>query len=65
MGSDNRVRVVQVKTGRRAGGYVELLDGPPAGALVLLRAASFVLPGDLVRPQVTDGLAPSSAAKGG
>ncbi|MEI9965007.1 MAG: efflux RND transporter periplasmic adaptor subunit [Caulobacteraceae bacterium] len=47
---DNRVRQVSVKTGRRAGGYVELLEGPPAGSRVLLGAGSFVLPGDLVRP---------------
>ncbi len=50
VGADNRVGVVQVKTGRRSNGFVELTDGPPAGAWVLLRAASFVLPGDLVKP---------------
>ena len=50
VGPDNRVRIVQVKTGRRGGGYVELAEGPPAGSWVLLRAASFVLPGDLVKP---------------
>ncbi len=51
IGSDNRVRVQAVKTGRRGNGYVELMQGPPAGSWVLLRAASFVLPGDLVQPQ--------------
>jgi HlyD family secretion protein len=50
VGSDNHVRVVPVKTGRRAAGYVELAKGPPSGAWVLLRGASFVLPGDLVKP---------------
>ena len=55
VGPDNLVRVVQVKTGRRSGGYVELTDGPPAGSWVLLRAASFVLPGDLVKPIRTQG----------
>ena len=55
VGADNRVRVAPVKTGRRANGYVELTDGPPAGAWVLLRAASFVLPGDLVKPIRTQG----------
>lgn len=50
VGADDRVQMASVKTGRRAGGYVELLDGPPAGAVVLLRAASFVLPGDKVTP---------------
>ena len=44
-----------VKTGRRSGGFVELIDGPPAGSWVLLRAASFVLPGDLVKPLRTAG----------
>lgn len=63
VGSDNRVRVVQVKTGRRSGGYVELLDGPPAGALVLLRAASFVLPGDLVKPIRDEDPAPAAASQ--
>ena len=61
VGADNRVRVVAVKTGRRADGYVELVQGPPAGSWVLLRSASFVLPGDLVKPIPTAG-APSPAA---
>jgi HlyD family secretion protein len=50
VGSDNKVRQASVKTGRRAGGFVELLQGPPAGSRVLLGAASFVLPGDTVKP---------------
>jgi HlyD family secretion protein len=50
VGADNRVRQVQVKTGRRSGGFVELLQGPSAGSVVLWKAAAFVLPGDLVRP---------------
>jgi len=50
VGPDSRVSQVPVKTGRRSSGYVELLKGPPAGSRVLTRAASFVLPGDLVRP---------------
>ena len=55
VGSDNKVRVQSVKTGSRSGGYVELLQGPPSGSWVLLRAASFVLPGDLVKPLHTAG----------
>ena len=55
VGSDNRVRIMQVKTGGRSGGYVELVQGPPAGSWVLLRAASFVLPGDLVKPERAAG----------
>lgn len=50
VGPDNRVNITTVKTGRRAGGYVELVEGPPAGSWVLLQAASFVLQGDLVHP---------------
>jgi HlyD family secretion protein len=48
--SDDRVTQQPVKTGRRSGGYVELLSGPPVGSIVLERAAAFVLPGDRVRP---------------
>jgi len=60
--ANNRVVQVPIKTGRRSGGYVELLQGPPAGSRVLLGAASFVLPGDLVSPiDVTDKSAPVSA----
>ena len=59
LGADNRVSQVAIKTGRRSGGFVELLQGPPAGSLVLLGAASFVLPGDVVKPvEVTDPNAP-------
>ncbi len=63
VGDDNRVRIVAVKTGRRSGGYVELEQGPPPGSWVLLRAASFVLPGDLVKPIPTaDAPAPAAPA---
>ena len=48
--ANNRVSRVPVKTGGRARGYVELTEGPPAGARVLLRSASFVLPGDKIQP---------------
>ena len=59
LGADNRVSQVAIKTGRRSGGYVELLQGPPEGARVLLGAASFVLPGDVFKPvEVTDPNAP-------
>ena len=53
VGSDNRVRRVPVRTGRRAGNSVELVQGPGPGALVLLGGAAFVLEGDPVRPQLT------------
>ena len=60
VGPDNRVRQTPVKTGQRGGGFVELLDGPPAGSRILLGAASFALEGDVVKPQE----APASAAPG-
>jgi HlyD family secretion protein len=62
VGADSRVRQVPVKTGRRSGGYVELLSGPPAGSRVLWRAAAFVLPGDLVNPIEGPEPAPAPAA---
>ena len=61
--ANDKVSQVPVKTGRRSGGYVELLDGPPAGARVLLGAASFVLPGDQVKP-VNDPATPASSRAG-
>ncbi len=51
VGTDNRVRQVAVKTGQHEGGYVELIQGPPVGARVLLGGSTFVLPGDEVRPE--------------
>ena len=48
--SGDRVRRTPVRTGARAQGMVELLDGPPAGARVLLGGGAFVLDGDTVRP---------------
>jgi HlyD family secretion protein len=46
----NRVHRVAVRTGERAGGFVELLQGPPAGSRVLVTGSSFVLDGDKVAP---------------
>ena len=46
----NRVHRVAVRTGDRAGGFVELLQGPPAGSRVLVTGSSFVLDGDRVQP---------------
>ena len=46
----NRVHRVAVRTGQRSGGFVELLQGPPAGSRVLVTGASFVLDGDKVTP---------------
>lgn len=57
--AQNRVHKAPVRTGRRGGGYVELLQGPAAGTRVLLGAGSFVLEGDKVQP--IEGAAPAVA----
>jgi HlyD family secretion protein len=58
--ANNRVKRVLVQTGQRAGGWVELTRGPPAGTRVVLNAAAFVLDNDLVKP--VEGPAPAPAA---
>ncbi|HEX2558677.1 efflux RND transporter periplasmic adaptor subunit [Phenylobacterium sp.] len=63
VGADNRVRQVAVKTGARGGGFVELVSGPAAGSRVLQRAASLVLPGDVVKPVQAAPAAAAPAAK--
>lgn len=50
VGDGDIVKTTQVRIGRRANGYVELIDGPPAGSRVLLGAQGFVLDGDQVTP---------------
>jgi HlyD family secretion protein len=61
VGANNRVRRVNVRTGRRANGFVEIVQGPPEGALVLLSGAAFIVEGDVVRP-ILNGAAPQRAA---
>lgn len=51
LGPDNRARRRPVRPGQRAGGFVELVEGPAPGTRVLLSGAAFVLEGDLVRPE--------------
>ena len=62
--ANNRVRRQAVTTGRRGGGYVELLSGPPAGARVVSRFGSMLVPGDVVRTvnDDTQGQSPPAAA---
>lgn len=48
--ADNRVRRVGVRSGERADGFVELIQGPPPGSRVALGGSAFVLNGDRVRP---------------
>ncbi len=47
---DDTVKRVAVRTGGRSEGLVELVQGPPAGAKVLLSGGAFVLDGDKVKP---------------
>jgi HlyD family secretion protein len=51
--SKNRAHEIAVRTGQRAGGWVELLQGPPLGSRVLLGGSAFVLEGDPVNPEET------------
>ncbi|WP_374573452.1 efflux RND transporter periplasmic adaptor subunit [Phenylobacterium sp.] len=61
VGADNRVRRVHVETGARGGGMVVLTKGPAAGSRVVKSAGSFLLDGDLVRPQ-DEPAAPAKAS---
>lgn len=65
VGADDRVRQVTIKAGQHVGGYVELIQGPPAGSRVLLGGATFVLPGDLVKPEQLRAEQSPIAAAGG
>lgn len=49
IGADDRVKSVRVRTGKRAQGFVELLQGPPEGSLVAVAGSAFALEGDKVR----------------
>lgn len=62
---NNRVRRVAVRTGGRAGGWVELVQGPPAGSRVALGGSAFILDGDLVRPVEGAAAAAPAAAQTG
>jgi HlyD family secretion protein len=50
VGADGKVSQVPVRTGEHGGGYVELLTGPPAGTVLVAKAAAQLLPGDKVQP---------------
>jgi RND family efflux transporter MFP subunit len=57
---DNRVSQVKVRTGRRLGERLELVDGVPPDALLALDGAGFLNDGDLVRR--ADAVAPGAPA---
>jgi HlyD family secretion protein len=48
--STNRAHQVAIKVGQKGGGWVQLMQGPPAGTRIVLGGASFVADGDTVRP---------------
>jgi HlyD family secretion protein len=48
--AQNRVHMVPVKTGARANGLVQLIDGPDVGTRVALSGGVYLLDGDVVRP---------------
>jgi HlyD family secretion protein len=48
--SANRAHQVTIKVGQKGGGWVQLVQGPPAGTRIVLGGASFVADGDTVRP---------------
>ena len=55
LGADQRVHRQKIKTGERSEGLVELLQGPPAGARVVLGGAAFLLDGDHVKASGANG----------
>ena len=63
VGADNRVRRAPVRTGRRVSGQVELVQGPPEGAMVVLSGAAFIVEGDRVRPVLAAAAAQPAAAR--
>ena len=48
--AQNRVHHINVTTGQRSQGMVELVDGPPVGSRVALGGGVFLLEGDKVNP---------------
>lgn len=48
----NRVKIASFRTGVHEDGWVALADGPPAGTRVLTGGQSFVLNGDVVKPEM-------------
>jgi HlyD family secretion protein len=44
-----KVSQIEIKTGQRSNGYVEIVQGPAAGDTVVLGAASFVINGDTIK----------------
>jgi multidrug efflux pump subunit AcrA (membrane-fusion protein) len=64
VGEGNKVQRMPVKLGERIGDFVQLVEGPAAGARVLSVGAAFTLDGDVIEP-IEEGTAASSTAPGG
>jgi HlyD family secretion protein len=64
VGEGNKVSKVPVKLGERTGDFVQLVEGPPAGARVLQVGAAFTLDGDVIEP-IEEGVAAGAASPGG
>ncbi len=64
LGPGDKVHRIPVRTGQHANGLVELLSGPPPGAMVLLGGGAFVLDGDTVHPVRADPSQTSQSAAG-
>lgn len=48
--AQNRAKQVPVRTGRRGGGWVELVQGPAPGARVVIGSGAFIGDGDVIKP---------------
>jgi HlyD family secretion protein len=60
--ADDRAHRVPITPGTRAGGWVELVDGPPPGTRVALGGGAFILDGDKVRPvPAADTMSPADS----
>ena len=53
--SEGVVESVEVTTGIRDGGMVEIVSGLAAGDMIIARAGAFVRPGDRINPVAADG----------
>lgn len=61
VGADNKVAKRRVVTGQREGGFVELVQGPPAGTVVVTAGASFLAEGEVINPKREDPGTPAPA----
>lgn len=60
--AENKVSRTPVKLGERMGDFVQLVDGPPAGARVLATGSAFTLEGDVITPIEDEAIADATPA---